>query len=203
MLIHDVDHGEEYEWRAFIDTHRFGELIAVGRGRDVAVVVPTQFLLTDNTAQLHLAARNPIWDAIAENPRVTIAVSGDWAFIPSDWKAIDTEDPRFCIPTTYYASVQLIGTATVHDSPEEIARTLRDQLVDLQPDTDVVDPIEHTTRLRVIRAITIEVSEVRSKFKYGGNVDQAHRDAVGERLQERNGPNDGVALQHLQRRSAE
>ena len=40
---------------------------------------------------------------------VVLAVSGDWAMIPSDWKVTGDEDPRRGIPTTYYASVQLTG----------------------------------------------------------------------------------------------
>ena len=44
---------------------------------------------------------------------MVLSVAGDWSYIPSAWKAIGDEDPRFGIPTTYYAGVQLTGTATV------------------------------------------------------------------------------------------
>ena len=37
------------------------------------------------------------------------------------------------------------------------------------------------------------MTEVRAKFKYGGNVDAAHRLAVAERLAERGGPGDAAA----------
>ena len=49
------------------------------------------------------------------------AVSGDWAYVPSDWKVIDGEDPRRGIPTTSYASVQQVGTATIIDAADEVA----------------------------------------------------------------------------------
>ena len=200
MFIHDCDTGTEEEWRAFLADHPFGELIAAGRDRDVAVVVPTQFVIAGDEVLVHLVKANPVWAAIAENPHVVLSVSGDWAFIPSSWKAIGDEDPMLGIPTTYYASVQLTGTAEVIADPDGVAGVLRTQLADLQPDVEVVDPREHGGRLRAIQAMRIRVTEVRSKFKYGGNVDVPHRLAVAERLEARDAPGDRAAMAHLRRR---
>ena len=201
MFIHDVDAGDEAEWRAFLAEHPFGELVAGGGpDRRVPVVVPTQFVVDGDIVLIHLLARNPVWDAIAENPAVVLVVSGDWAFVPSSWKAIDAEDPRLGIPTTYYASVQLTGTATTVEDAEGVAAVLRRQLAGLQPDQDVVDPAEHGARLRVIRGLRLQVDDVRAKFKYGGNVDPNHRRAVLARLEERDGPGDAAAAGHLRRR---
>jgi transcriptional regulator len=201
VFIHDCDAGTEDEWRAFLAAHPFGELVASGRGRDVAVVVPTQYVLAGDDVLVHLVKANPVWAAIAENPHVVLSVSGDWAFIPSSWKVIGDEDPARGIPTTYYASVQLTGTAEVVADPAGVAEVLRTQLADLQPGVDVVDPSDHGARLRAIQAMRIHVTDVRSKFKYGGNVDVAHRLAVAERLEQRDGPGDRAALAHLRRRS--
>lgn len=74
--------------------------------------VPTQFLLIEDTVWLHLARPNPVFQALFENPNVVLSIAGDWAYIPDAWKAIGEEDPRSGIPTTYYAAVQLIGTAS-------------------------------------------------------------------------------------------
>jgi transcriptional regulator len=201
VFIHDCDAGSEDEWRAFLADHPFGELVAAGRDREVAVVVPTQFVLDGDDVLVHLVKANPVWAAIAENPNVVLSVSGDWAFIPSSWKAIGDEDPKLGIPTTYYASVQLTGIAGVIADPDGVAAVLRTQLADLQPDVDVIDPSEHGARLRAIQAMRIRVTGVRAKFKYGGNVDIAHRLAVAERLEARDGPGDGAALAHLRRRT--
>ena len=198
MLIHSWDRGADEEWRAFVTATGFGHLVAAGRGRDVPVVVPTQFVLDGDDVVLHLARPNPIWPAITENQMVLLSVAGDWAFIPSSWKAIGDEDPRFGIPTTYYAAVQLIGEATVIDG-EGVAEVLRTQLGVLQPDGDQVDPSAHGSKLRTIRGIRIAVTEVRAKFKYGGNVDAAHRTAVAGHLAERGGPGDAAARQHVLR----
>ncbi|MPY95067.1 MAG: FMN-binding negative transcriptional regulator [Acidimicrobiia bacterium] len=198
MLIHTWDEGAGDEWRRFAIAQGFGHLVAAGRARDVPVVVPTQFLLgEDDDVVLHLARPNPIWSAIEENDRVLLSLAGDWAFIPSDWKAIDDEDPAWGIPTTYYAAVQLVGTASIVDDAEGIAAILGAQLAGLQPTTEVVDPRRHGPRLRGIRGLRIRVDDVRGKFKYGGNVDEAHRRAVAERLAERDGPGDRAALAHL------
>ena len=62
------------------------------------------------------------------------------------------------------------------------------------------DPAEHGRTLNGIRGLRLAVREVRPKFKYGGNVDDAHRAAVVEHLHERGGPGDRAAIAHLRRR---
>ena len=153
---------------------------------------------------LHLVRANPVFAALAENPRVLLSVADDWAFIPSSWKVIGDEDPALGIPTTYYGAVQLAGTATVHDErtePGSVAAILRRQLATFQPDVGVADPGEsHAAKLLGILGIAIDVEQVSAKFKYGGNVDEAHRRAVVERLRERGGPGDEAAAGHVLRR---
>lgn len=163
------------------------------------VVVPTQFVFDAAAARvvLHLAKPNPIWAAIAENPMVVLSVAGDWAYIPSAWKAIGDEDPRRGIPTTYYGAALLTARATVIDEPEAVAAILRTQLGALQPDVDVVDPIEHAAKLRQIRGLDLAIVDVQAKFKYGGNVDRAHRLAVASLLATRDGPGDAAARRHV------
>jgi transcriptional regulator len=203
VLIHPWDAGaSEAEWVEFVRAQGFGHLVAAGRGRDVPVVVPTQFALESSTeVVLHLARPNPIWAALEENPAVVLSVAGDWAYVPAAWKAIDGEDPRFGIPTTYYAAVQLIAEARVVDDPDGKAAILRAQLGVTEPGSDVADPIEHGRRLSGIRGLRLAIRDVRAKFKYGGNADDAHRATVAARLEERNGPGDAAALRHLRRRT--
>jgi transcriptional regulator len=199
VLIHPWDEAtSEDEWVDFVRRQQFGHLIASGAGRDVPVVVPTQFALPSaNLVVLHLARPNPIWKALEENPVVVLSVAGDWAYIPAAWKAIGDEDPRMGVPTTYYAAVQLVGVAEVVDDIEGKAAILRTQLGVTEPGSDVADPVEHGTRLKGIRGVRIAVRETRAKFKYGGNVDAEHRAAVAEHLIERNGPGDAAARRHL------
>ena len=194
----------EAEWRPFVAANSFGHLAAAGRNRDVPVVVPTQFLLEGDTVRLHLVRTNPVFSALAENPRVLLSVAGDWAFIPSAWKAIGDENPALGIPTTYYSAVQLTGTATVLDerqAPGSVASVLRQQLRALQPDVPIADPEEeHPQKLLAILGISITIELVSAKFKYGGNVDEAHRLAVVDHLEARHGPGDVAAAGHVMRR---
>ena len=195
----------ETEWRPFVEAHPFGHLIAPGGpAHDLPVVVPTQFVLADDTVWLHLVRANPVFEALDENPRVLLSVADDWAFIPSSWKVVGDEDPSLGIPTTYYGAVQLVGSATVHDertSPGSVAAILRRQLAAFQPGEDVVDPGDaHGAKLLGILGILIRVEQVTAKFKYGGNVDEAHRRAVADRLVRRSGPGDDAAAGHVVRR---
>jgi transcriptional regulator len=195
----------EPEWRAFLDSHPFGHLVARGGPtREFPVVVPTQFVLAGSTVWLHLVRANPVFGALSEDPRVVLSVADDWAFVPSEWKAIGKEDPALGIPTTYYGAVQLLGEARVHDervAPGSVAEILRRQLSVFQPEVAVADPSEaHAAKLVGILGIEIRVSQVLAKFKYGGNVDAAHRRAVVARLNSRGGPGDDAAAEHVLRR---
>ena len=189
------------EWRPFVRAQGFGHLVAAGAGRPYPVVTPTQYVLDGDEVLVHFAGPNPVLDALRAEPRAVLSVAGDWAFIPSDWKVVGDEEPTLGIPTTYYGAVQLRGRAEVRERPEDIADVLRRQLAALQPGVAVADPLEaHATRLRAIRAVVLTIEEVEGKFKYGGNVDAEHRQAVIDRLRARGGPGDEAAARQTERR---
>ncbi|MGH9116127.1 MAG: FMN-binding negative transcriptional regulator [Acidimicrobiales bacterium] len=191
----------ESEWRPFIESQGFGQLVAPGAGLEYPVIAPTQFVLDGDEVLVHFATPNPVLDAVAANPRAVMSVAGDWAFIPSDWKAIEGEDPELGIPTTYYSAVQLRGTARLTETPAETAAVLRRQLSVIQPRTPIADPEQaHPAELRSIRAVILAVEDVRAKFKYGGNVDEPHRRAVMDRLLQRAGTSDAVAAARVEHR---
>lgn len=202
MLIHPWDAAAgEHEWRRFAIDQGFGHLAAGGGpDRRRPVIVPTQFVLDEDVALIHLARPNPIWRAIEENPYVVLSIAGDWAYIPSSWKTIDREDPADGVPTTYYGAVQLAGEAEIIDDQDGKLALLRRQLAALQPHEQYRDPATHHRLLPGIRGIRLSISDVQAKFKYGGNVDRAHRLAVADRLERRGRPSDDAARQHLLRR---
>ena len=203
MLIHPWDSATDDESLAVVRRLGFGQLIVPGSDRDLPVVVPTQYVVADGEplrVLLHLARPNPVFRALAERPRCLLSVAGDWAYVPSDWKAIGDEDPLVGIPTTYYAAVQLEADVEVVDDPVRLAEILRTQLSDVQPGTPVSDPeVVHARQLSGIRGLVLTVTAVRGKLKYGGNVDAAHRAAVAERLEQRGGPGDSAARAHVLR----
>jgi transcriptional regulator len=193
----------EHEWRQFVEAQAFGHFIAPGAGLAYPAVAPTQFVLEGSEVLVHFARPNPVLDALQDNPRAMLSVAGDWAFIPSDWKTLGEEDPTLGIPTTYYGAVQLKGPAEVRDDPADIADVLRRQLAVFQPSTAIADPrVAHAGKLKAIRAVVLSVEEVAAKFKYGGNVDRNHREAVISRLRVRRAAGDLSAARHTERRLA-
>lgn len=199
MLVRPWDREPSPErWRPILAARRFGDLVAAGRGRDVAVVVPTPYSLVDDEVLIHLAHTNPVWAAIDENPRVVLSVSADDAYVPGTWKAIADEDPTLGIPTTLMAVVQVTATVTPIDDPDELLAVLRATLAD-HGDTELADPAAHRRLLGGIRAVRLPLTEVVAKVKAAGNLDAEHRAAIAHRLDARGGPHDAAAARHVRR----
>jgi transcriptional regulator len=206
MLIRKHDAAlDDDEWRAFLSSHDFGELIASGSGRPVPVVVPTHFVYDGAEGiRLHLARPNPAWDAIAENPMVVVSVFDAYTYIPTDWNANEGAAVEYGVPTSYYAAVQAICRATVIDDPEALLGILRTQLGHFQPAGGhaalETGDNPYAQQLPGIRGLSLEIAEVRAKFKFGGNKTPAHRGRIAERLGERASGHDLSARDHLLRR---
>ncbi|MET0235851.1 MAG: FMN-binding negative transcriptional regulator [Kibdelosporangium sp.] len=195
MLVHPWDAASAVEWREWLRAgHDFGQLIAPGRDRELPVVVPTHFVLDEDTVWLHLARPNPVWDALTERPRAVLSVVSDYTYIPSDWNTVG--DPKVGVPTSYYAAVLLECDVRVIDDPVEKAVVLNRQLGHFEPGLRL--PVEHTDRLLSgIRGIELKVTDVTAKFKYGGNKTAEHRVKIAERLLERDAPFDRAAAGHV------
>jgi transcriptional regulator len=206
MLIrrHDAAISDD-EWRAFLASRDFGELIASGTGRDVPVVVPAHFIYDgERTIRLHLAVPNPIFEAIAENGLALVSVYGDYAYIPTAWNTDAGAPVEYGVPTSYYAAVQAIVRTRVVDDPDELASILRAQLAHFQPEGGHA-PIEpgndYGKLLGGIRGIVCTIEDVRAKFKYGGNKTVEHRLRIADRLAARDGTHDRAARAQLLRRT--
>ena len=206
MLIrkHDAAVSDD-EWKTFLASRDFGELIACGRGRDVPVVVPTHFIYDgDRTIRLHLAVPNPVWEALAENPLALVSVFGDYSYIPTQWSANPGAPVEYGVPTSYYAAVQAVVRTRTVDDPDELAEILRAQLTHFQPEGGhaPVEPSGPYGKLfGGIRGIVGEIEEVRAKFKYGGNKTLEHRLAIADHLEARGTGHDAAARAQLLRRT--
>ena len=208
MLINPWDHGADQEWREWLAARDFGLLAANGPDGAAPVLVPTPFLYQGgDEVLLHLARPNPVWAAIEANPRLTLAVTDDDAFIPGPWRPPADTPPEDGVPTHYYASVHLVGTATVVDDPALKAELLDRQLARFQPETRTAPIVPGQPpfgrMLSAIRGLRLEITEVRPKFKYDDKRDTGLQTAVAERLAERGRPGDpGARVQLLRRRDA-
>lgn len=206
LLIHRHDAAQDdAEWRAFLGAHDFGQLIASGTGHDVPVVVPTHFIY-DGASRivLHLARPNPVWERLVENPLAMISVIGAYTYIPTDWNADAPRPVEQGVPTSYYAAVQAICRFEIVDDPTSLAAILTEQLAHFQPQGGH-DQVEgergpYAPMLHAIRGLRGEITEVRAKFKFGGNKTREHRTRIADRLLSRDGPRDADAREHLLRR---
>src|SRR5438128_5173410 len=203
MLIRKHDAAlDDAEWREFLHTHDFGELIAPGAGRDLPVVVPTHFIYDgEKTVLLHLARLNPVWEAIAERPRALLSVFGAYTYIPGHWN-----QDEYGVPTSYYAAVQLACDIEPTEDDAALAAILERQLAHFQPEGKhaPAEPAAHRygQLLPSIRVLRLTVTGVRAKFKFGSNRTPQHREVVAEKLAERGTPLDQEARAHLLRRLA-
>jgi transcriptional regulator len=205
VLVHPWDSAEDKEWRAWLADRDFGQLIAGGRGRDVPVVVPTHFVFDgERTVWLHLARPNPVWEPLTEHPRALLTVVDDYTYIRSEWNTEPGGPVERGVPTSYYATVQLTCDVRVIDDPAEKAELLDRQLAHFEPGSArlPVSAEEDPDRrlLPGIRGIELTVTDVRAKFKYGGNKEAAHVREIADRLEERGTRADIAARDHALRR---
>ncbi|HEX6122754.1 MAG TPA: FMN-binding negative transcriptional regulator [Ktedonobacterales bacterium] len=210
MLIrsHDAAFDDE-EWRVFLREHDFGQLVAAGAGRAAPIITPVHFVYDgEATILLHLARANPVLAALAENPVAVMAVIGAYTYIPTDWNANPGEPVEYGVPTSYYAAVQATGVCEIIDDPEALAAILRTQLAHFQPAGGhapvTAGDTPYGRQLPAIRGVRLSITDVatdvRAKFKFGGNKTLAHQRAIAEHLQQRGAPFDSEARRHQLRR---
>src|SRR6476660_8619052 len=135
MLIHPwdaaLDPGEWQTWLA--GTDRFGMLVVNNLDPAQApLVVPAHFTLAGDLVLLHLARPNPVWPHLEAAAEVRLAVIGDYAYIPTYWRAKAGGPDEDGVPTSYYSVVQSVCRPTVVDDPEGKAQIPTTQLDDFQ-----------------------------------------------------------------------
>ncbi|WP_042386913.1 FMN-binding negative transcriptional regulator [Streptacidiphilus melanogenes] len=206
MLIHPWDLADESAWRPWLAARDFGTLAANGVDGGPPLLVPTHFLYTQEGGDqvvLHLARPNPFWEALDADPRLTLAVTDDYAFVPGTWRAAPETDPDHGVPTSYYTSVHLLGTGTVIDDPAEKAALMSRQYARFQP-RSAAGPIvpgepPFGRMLSSIRFLRLDVEEVRAKAKYDDHKDDALVARVREGLRDRALPQDAAVAARLER----
>ncbi|MCU1473546.1 FMN-binding negative transcriptional regulator [Amnibacterium sp.] len=207
MLIHPWDAAlDQDEWRRWLaTTDRFGALAVnnVDPGQ-APLLVPTHFTVAGDELLLHLARPNPVWPHLEAAREVRFAVTGDAAYIPGYWRAAEGVAEPDGVPTSYYASVQLVCRPTVVDDAGEKAAILTAQLADLQPEgmhADVhPDAAPYGRMLSGIRGLRLQVLRVDAKFKYDDAKPVELRARVTERLEERRRGSDLAAAAQQRRR---
>ncbi len=206
MLIHPWDSATPDEWRDWLGTTApFGHLCVNNRDPNEApLVLPTHAVVEGTELIVHLARPNPVWSHIAAHPRVRFSVTGDYAYIPSTWRAKAGGPDEDGVPTSYYAAVQFVCDATIIDDPDAKADLLRRQLAHLQPHGDHaavdVDLPPYGRMIPGIRGLRLEIVDVIAKFKFDDHNPTDHRLRVAANLAARAELQDrGAAAQQLRR----
>jgi transcriptional regulator len=207
MLIHPWDSAvDQAEWREWLaSTDRFG-VLAVNNldPAQAPVLVPTHFTLDGEEALVHLARPNPVWPHLEAATEVRLAVIGDYAFIPSYWRAKAGGPDKDGVPTSYYASVQLVCHPSIVDDPQGKADILSAQLADFQPEGGhaemATDAPPYGRMLPGIRGLRLAVVRVDAKFKYDDKKPPELRERVIDRLEQRNHALDTDAAAQQRRR---
>ena len=184
MLIHPWDAAQEAsEWREWLaGTDRFGMLAVNNLDPGQApILVPTHFTMAgDDELLIHLARPNPVWSHLEAATEVRLAVIGDYAYIPTYWRARAGGPDEDGVPTSYYATVQFVCRPTIVDDPAGKVEILTAQLRDMQPEgghaTVAVDDAPYGPMLRGIRGVRLAVLRVDAKFEY----DDTTRSTTGD-----------------------
>ena len=207
MLIHpwdaSLDTAEWQDWLATTD--RFG-LLAVNNldPTHAPIVLPVHFSLIGDELLIHLARPNPVWQHLEVATEVRMSVIGDYAYIPTYWRAKAGGPDEDGVPTSYYTAVQFVCRPAIVDDPQEKAAILTTQLADFQPEgghaTVAPDAAPYGRMLSGIRGVRLAILRVEAKFKYDDANPIDHRERVIGRLEERNHGLDVGAAQQQRRR---
>jgi transcriptional regulator len=210
MLIHPWDSVlDRDEWQTWLaGTDHFG-VLAVNNvdPAQAPVLVPTHFTLVGEEVLVHLARPNPVWPHLQAATEVRLAVIGDYAYIPTYWRAKAGGPDEDGVPTSYYASVQLVCRPTIVDDPQGKVDILTAQLADFQPEGGHaplgVGAAPYGRMLAGIRGVRLSVLGVDAKFKYDDANPVEHRERVIDRLGQRDhGLDPGAAAQQRRRLAA-
>jgi len=210
MLIHPWDAAlDTAEWQDWLaSTDRFG-VLAVNNvdPAQAPVLVPTHFTVAGEELLIHLARPNPVWQHLEAASEVRVAVIGDYAYIPTYWRAKAGGPDEDGVPTSYYASVQFVCRPTIVDEPHGKVAILKAQLDDFQPEGRhaevAVGEDPYGRMLPGIRGLRLAVERVEAKFKYDDANPVEHRARVINRLEERDrGLDAGAAVQQRRRLAA-
>jgi transcriptional regulator len=207
MLIHPWDAAlDPEEWRDWLGSSAvFGQLVVNNVDpADAPLVVPTHGVLDGDDLLVHLARPNPVWRHVEAATKVLFTVIGDYAYIPSMWRAKAGGPDEDGVPTSYYATVQLTCTPSILDDAEAKASLLRQQMSALQPEgghAEIGVGLQPYGRmLPGIRGLRLHIDEVAAKFKYDDHNPVDHRMRVAASLDERGSLHDSGAAAQQRRR---
>ena len=180
----DYEHTDRDDMLAFLDGMSHGYLSFI-RPDGSPGLVALNFSRVGDSLYFHGATEGEKMASFARDPRVTFMVADDFSLIPSDWR-----DPELACPATqYYKAVVVHGEARIVETRAEKAIALQALMEKLQPQGGY-RPITATDRkytksLDTTAVVTIPITEMTAKFKFGQNLPKRKRAMIAGRLEER------------------
>ncbi|MBX3142143.1 MAG: FMN-binding negative transcriptional regulator [Trueperaceae bacterium] len=178
-----------------IHTHPLGLLVSAGSGGPVANPIP--FVLhaegaAFGTLECHLARANPQWRDLQTATECLVVFQGPQAYVTPSWYPAKREHGKV-VPTWNYVIVQARGRPTVTEDRAWLRRHL-EELVDHNEEpfdepwrmTDA--PEEYlAAQMKGIVGVSIELTELRGKWKLSQNRSVADQQGTALGLLERGG----------------
>jgi transcriptional regulator len=141
-------------------------------GYPQATLLPVSW--ADGVVLMHMARANPHWQQIPDGAPALLVCDGAQAYVSPSWYPSKAEHGKV-VPTWNYTSVQIRGTATVHEDPEWLraqvtALTDRHERVRSRP-WQVTDapPAFVESQLRGIVGIELRIERADGKAKLSQN----------------------------------
>ena len=186
------------EEKKIIEDHAFAQILSSSMndsGFAELAYCPLQ-LVDTNTLLGHLSRSNPLMKAVKENPLVKIIFTGPHGYISPRW-----HDEQM-VPTWNYATVSLICSLNIiEDNVEKLALMKKiSHHFDPQWNFEEFNQKENTKMvqhmLSAITVFTLDIVEIKSKFKLSQNRSIECRTAFQENLR-LTGYNDLAKIQLL------
>ena len=162
---------------AFAHHRSFGMLSISGPDGPLNAHIP--FVLSKDGTRLdaHILASNPIWRALETPQPAVIAITGPDGYISPDWYGIDDQ-----VPTWNYIAVHLRGTlkrldqSSLRPHLEQLSAQFETRLLPKPVWTiDKVTPETLERFERMIRPVTLEITDIESTWKLNQNKTDAAR----------------------------
>src|SRR4051794_41192184 len=97
------------------------------------MLLPLHFTMAGDELLIHMARPNPVWPHLEAATQVRLAVVGDYAYIPTYWRAKAGGPDEDGVPTSYYSALQLVCPPTGVDDPPGKGDILPPQLAHFPP----------------------------------------------------------------------
>jgi uncharacterized protein len=175
---------EQEEIEQFLMEMSFGFLATKGED-DWPHLTPLNYAYHQGHIYFHGARAGQKMREHAAKKQVSFAVAKEYAIIPSYYS-----NPKMACPATaYFKSVHIRGTAEPVEELQEKAQALTALMKKLQPEGGYADihPDDPAYRpeLKAVSVVRVTIHELTAKFKFGQNLEEARREDIISRLQER------------------